>query len=136
MKRRLEWLFTGLVVVSIISYGCSSASSKTSPLTNKEMLTYEDVIQSLKSYELQPKESSLENKFTLNNVQAQTVKLKNGNIMDVYVFKSSEAAVRAHSEFYEKTATIDFIAVPQVYPIKNLLVIYYDYQISDFLQSL
>ncbi|WP_340023401.1 hypothetical protein MHI24_31005 [Paenibacillus sp. FSL K6-1096] len=134
MKRAFAWLLP-LVIVVLIA-GCSFASSNDQPPANKNIVAYEDVIRSLKKLKLQPEESSEKSNLVLNGVEPKTLELNNGNIMVIYVYDSADAAVKAHSEYNEKSALIDYVVAPRTSPVKNLFVVYFDNQYYDFLQSL
>lgn len=136
MKHAFAQLLPLIIVITVLTSGCSFASNDDQPPANKNIIAYEDVIQSLKKLKLQPKESSENFNLILNEVKPQTLELSNGNIMVIYVYDSTDAAVEAHREYNEKSALFDYVLAPRTNPVKNLFVIYFDNQYYDFLQSL
>lgn len=136
MKRtHLVGLFSVITItVLLVLSGCTD--SKSGSVSAKQIISYEDIVQVLKTMDLKPTKANSKGNFLLNGTKNQSIKLNNGNVIEVYIYKNDAEASIAQDEYYKKTALVEYKVVPQVYATKNCLLLYYDNQFAEFLQSL
>ena len=122
------------MIIALIFIGCS-IEKESQIATSKQSLSYDDVINTLKTNKFKP-ESLKSQTYFLNNVESKNIKLNNENKLEVFVFKSEGEVQKAHQEFNDKLAISDVLVVPEVFEIKNILIIYYDYKFSKAISEL